>query len=228
MSKQRYVRSAAVAVLLVLAASCGGTAEPGATGGATVTTAGASPATASPAAPATPPADGDQGDEEVSSRLEPAAVSLRTSGAATVDWQEAVGLRIVTVLPEERALRLLSVGIEDFKDLGNGRWVRFAFDLVGAYEGPGEYTIPAEGGPADPNDSAGLTNTFVHIARPADSARPLAADNIAGADEYTRPLEACAIVIGEDVRSGSLTCPSLADGDGQTISLHLVWEPDSD
>lgn len=165
-------------------------------------------------------APADQATGVTRSRSQPARITVEVDGAVTIHWERDGEVRIVTVTPTERAVQLLSVGLEQLQDAGDGAWFRTAFDVVGGYDGPGTYTIaPAE-------DGAGIhSNAFlIHATVTDPDADPvLTSDNIDEVREFARATVACTVEVTADENSGSLTCPALADEAGDTVSLRMTW-----
>lgn len=181
------------------------------------------------------PVEDDQSAEP--SRSVPAFVSISVSGALAFEWADEVPLQIVTLTPDERAAHLLSVGVLDPVPVSADRaheQFRFAFDLVGGYDGEGTYTIPAAsddaGQPAAPPD-AGATDTsymssafivFVSLADPGLE-DPYVEENFEDIQGFSRALQDCVIEVAQGESSGSLACPELADDDGNTVRLDVEW-----
>jgi hypothetical protein len=163
----------------------------------------------------------DAADEP--SRLEPSRVSVTLGGDVDLTWEGDVDLRVVRLTPEERAVHLVSVGLEDAVPAGDGRWLRFAFDLVGGYDGDGTYEIPAVTG--DARDAVS-SNAFVVVAETgAADLVAITPEDVEETLEFTAPRSACVVELTDGERSGSLECPDLAALDGGRVALRVVWGP---
>lgn len=142
-----------------------------------------------------------------------ATVSVRTTGAVELAWEERTPLSVVTVDPGRSDMRLLTVGLAEFKTAGAHRF-RTAFDLVGTDGSPGRYDIPlSSGGTFASGSTSMLSAAFIDVMEATGST----------ADRFARVLEPCQVELGAGRRTGSLTCPRLADPAGAEIRLEVSW-----
>lgn len=163
-------------------------------------------------------------------------LTVRASGAVAVDFDGEVDLRIVTVLPHEKKLRFLSVGILELQEISTDERFKAALDLVGVYGGrPGEFTIPAAQSevptltatPVTDDDPLGFSNALLQYFRLKDPAKPLNLENLSAGHDFNVAVEPCAVrVTGELESSGSLVCPKLKDPAGNVIRLEMRWKVD--
>ena len=167
------------------------------------------------------------------SRLVPSRLSVTVDGDTSFDFEDDVELRVVTIdLADEKSLKFLSVGMEKLRTLEGGAAFRIAFDLVGAYRGPGDYEIPAVGGQVtapsidprnpDPNAAAsGLSRVYLTYNRGGDPTKK--PETAAAMQLFENPVAPCDLSVGKNGESGRLECPEVADANGQIVSIEMEW-----
>ncbi len=165
-----------------------------------------------------------------SSKSVPSHLTIDATGDISVHYEADTDLRIVTFDPGARfaAQQLLSVGLEDFKDLPDDAKIRAYVDLVGFGVSAGKYTIPAA--------AVGKANSNPAASGGLETARALSKAYLAyyrfdpetkkasSALEFSKVLEPCSLEVGEKARSGELSCSKLADASGKTIELTMKWK----
>ena len=192
-----------VALLAVLSAACGGDdADATKTETADAPEAAASAATPAPVV-----------------RTLPAQVEVVATGAVAVDYRAATDVTISVFQPGKAEVSLLTVGLAEERRLGNVAF-RTAFDLAGQYVGPDRYTIPAVGGATG---ASSISGALLLTADLEDPNGEVVEANVTSSRRFDRALEPCAVVVAEDERSGSLTCPKLADAAGEAVDLRMTW-----
>lgn len=173
-------------------------------------------------------------DADDVSRLVDGHLTTDVSGAVEFRFDEDVPLRVVTIdAPEISALTFFSVGIEQFRSVEDGGAFRIAIDLAGTYDGPGEYEIPAATGavttptvdPENPDPGpavAGLSKVILTWSPDGDPMdNPEAART---AQLFDRATEPCRLRVGSNGESGDLSCPAVANGAGDQVSISMEWE----
>jgi hypothetical protein len=161
-------------------------------------------------------------DQQDVSREEHAFLTIETAGAVNFHWEQATNLRIVVLTPEEQSVHLFSVGLEDMQIMGDvHERFRFAFDLIGGYAGAGNYEIPAATG----DDEGIRSGAFLVYARVIDPEAdlPYLPQNLEYVADFNLPLLPCMVAVAEEESAGTIQCPELADGEGNTISLKASW-----
>lgn len=176
------------------------------------------------------------GREGTDARSVKGHLTVRATGAVNVDFEEDVDLRIVTILPHEKKLRFLSVGIVQLEELSTDERFKVALDLVGVYAGkPGRFTIPAAKSevptltatPVTDDDPLGFSNALLQYFRLKDPSKPVNLDNLAAGHDFNVAMQPCDVrVTGELESSGSLVCPALKDPAGNVIKLEMRWKVD--
>lgn len=151
-----------------------------------------------------------------------AKVEVVATGAVAVDYREATDVTVSLFQPGKVEVSLLTVGLAEERRLGNLAF-RTAFDLAGQYVGPDRYEIPAVGAASG---ASSISGAFLLTAELKDPAGGVVEDNVTSARRFDRPLDPCEVVVAEDERSGTMTCPRLADADGQTVDLRMTWTAD--
>jgi hypothetical protein len=177
-------------------------------------------------------------DPEKVSKSVPSHLKVEVEGAVDFTYDDDTDLRIVTIdEPGLEQVRFLSVGIETFKKIAGGERFRIAFDLVGVYEGPGSYELPKVGGKEETvepgSDAEGAAKTLA-----SDLSKPIliyyelkegesspGPDSVKRAHQFENAQEPCALKVRREARSGSLSCPEVADAEGKTVSIEMSWRP---
>ena len=158
-----------------------------------------------------------QAQPRPSQRELPATVAITARGAAEVRLESELPVTVSRFDPDQRELRLLTLGLAQFASLDDGRRVRLAVDLAGMYDGPGRYEF---GGASSANPST----AFLHVVALRDPKGPLDTGNVVSAMSFDRLLAPCSVDIAEGERSGRLSCPRIATAEGSEIDLHFEWE----
>lgn len=165
-------------------------------------------------------ADGDaKGDRAPRTETIEAAVEITVTGAATLSSEVTTELTVSRFDPAKKEFSLLTVGLAEFARAPDGQRFRTAFDLAGAYDGPGKYSFGTTG-----QGASSLSNAFVQIVELRDAEGTLDEANVVKARRFDKALEPCQLEVGTGERSGSLSCPRLGDGDGAEIGLRLTWK----
>lgn len=164
------------------------------------------------------------------SRSEPGHLRVTVEGDLSIEFSEDVDLRIVVIRhPEITVVRFLSVGIEQLQSLPDGTAFRVAFDLAGAFDGEGSYTLPAVGSTAaNPDDPGAVVAQGVSKPFLIFSPGGLVTDNpeaLGAIRSFENALEECAVEVTEDDGgAGSVDCPEVTDAEGNgQIRLHMEW-----
>lgn len=192
----------AMCVLVLFVGACGGA---DADGGSRASSAASS--SSAPAAPAP------------KVRTLAARVEVVASGAVAVDYRAATDVSVSVFQPGQAEVSLLTVGLSEERRLGNLAF-RTAFDLAGQYDGPDRYTIPAVGGSTG---SSSISGALLLTAELKDPDGGVVEANVTSARRFDRALEPCAVVVEAGERSGSISCPRLADATGETVDLRMTW-----
>ena len=148
-----------------------------------------------------------------------AEVEVVSSGAVAVDYRAATDVTVSVFRPGKTEVSLLTVGLAEERRLGNLAF-RTAFDLAGQYAGPDRYTIPAAGASTG---ASSISGALLLTADLKDPAGDVVAANVTRSRRFDRALEPCAVVVEKDERSGSISCPRLADEGGETVDLRMTW-----
>jgi len=165
------------------------------------------------------------------SRAEPARVTVTVTGDLSLTWEGESELRIVTLTPEEESANIFSVGFEELHTtITDGERFRWAFDVLGAYNGAGTYMVPAGGGqgPQPGGLETGLRSSafllHVTLAEGVDHGPPYTEEELLSATAYDQVLQDCTIIVSDDEATGTVDCPELANNEGHTISMDVTWE----
>lgn len=174
--------------------------------------------------------------ERTDARTIAGRLSVKVTGAVSFEFDKKVDLRLVTILPHEKKLRLLSVGIVQLENLNETDKFKVAFDLVGVYAGrPGDFTIPVgksdvptlTATPVTEDDPLGFSNAIVSFFRLKDPAKPLNLENLAKGHEFNVALAPCKVKVrGERESEGEVSCPKLKDPAGNTVRFDMSWKVD--
>lgn len=148
-----------------------------------------------------------------------ARLTMKVRGAQTLDLDTKTKLTIVEIIGGKTPVVtwFVSVSAGEQVTLDDGRTMLFTADLSpGLYRGKGTYKLQDKGavkvsGQESPLGSASYVS-FLDIGPPPKLAR------------YDVLKEACTMTVAEQVVSGSVTCPALADAEGETISASWSWE----
>jgi hypothetical protein len=174
----------------------------------------------------TEPTSADTGPYADASRAEQARVHVRIHGEISFEWERETPLRIVTLTPDAREAHLFSLGIETVVPVSDEfEQFRFAFDLVGGYDGAGSYEIGGSGNGSGAGSGL-LSTAFVIYLRliDPDLENPYMIDNYEFWRTYDQVAKPCTLEVTEDEASGTLSCPALEDDEGHAISLEATWE----
>lgn len=183
-----------------------------------VTTEGGTPTPAStdPAASDTPSFADEQRDE-------PSRVTVEVTGDVAFTWEAEEMVTVTHVGGPEIPVNLLSAGFLEPKRLDDPQnRFRWAFDLIGAYDGPGTYEFDGEA------DNQGIRSVAFLIYMRVEDGEAEAVfdmDEVESLKEYREIVRPCTLEVGEEERSGTLTCPELATEDGETVAMTVHWEP---
>jgi hypothetical protein len=158
------------------------------------------------------------------SRQVRAAVSVKATGAAEFDWETEEILQVTRVGGPHIDANLLSVGflLPQKTDEDPKNRFRWAFDLLNAYEDePGTFEISSQA--INPQGLRSLA--FLIWMRVKDGSIEQAQDEseVEFLERFGEVRQACTVEIGEDVLSGSMACPELANDEGETVSLKVSW-----
>jgi hypothetical protein len=166
------------------------------------------------------------------SRPQRSHVQITVRGTVNFACVGDAALRVLTFRPQGQAedLSLLSVGFESYSPIGKTEQFRTAFDLAGAFKGPGTYTISKGSGSVTsaagqkPTGGVSLSDAFLVWVRLKDGTAALSKENLDLGREFNKVTKPCTIKVDDkDVHAGSLICPELTDAKGETVSLKLVW-----
>lgn len=165
----------------------------------------------------------------------PSRLSVEVDGHVSLSFEGDVDL-LTTLIndPDATPLRFLSVGMTEMKQLDDGGFFRVAFDFPGAFDGAGEYELQAAGGSVtvpsldpenpDPNAAAaGLSRAFVVFNEEGDPEKDPAL--FTSQQSFEVIVEPCSLEVDDDEGAkGTLTCPKLADTEGNTVQMEMRWE----
>lgn len=146
-------------------------------------------------------------------------LAMEVSGAEELSLDTETILQTIEIVGSEvpRITWFLSVSAAEIVELPDGRRLQFSADLTpGLYEGPGSYTLTEEGAVEVEGQQSPLgSGAYVQFLRldPETSTR-----------RFDRFAEPCTIEVDKDQRRGRVECPSLADAEGETVSLTWSWE----
>jgi hypothetical protein len=140
-------------------------------------------------------------------RTLPATVEVVSTGALEVAYQAETDITVSVFRPGRTDLTLLTVGLAEERQAGDVAF-RTAFDLAGLYTGPARYTLPAAG---SSSGASSISSAFLQASKASAMYR------------FDRAVEPCAVVVGADERTGSITCPRLEDSTGAKVSLRMAW-----
>jgi hypothetical protein len=155
-------------------------------------------------------------------RTLPAHVEVVSTGAVAVDYREATDVTVSLFQPGKTEVSLLTVGLAKERRLGSLAF-RTAFDLAGQYAGPDRYEIPAVGAA---KGATSISNAFLLTAELKDPAGEVVEANVTSSRRFDRALAPCEVVVARGERSGSISCPRLADASGETVDLRMTWKAD--
>ncbi len=151
-------------------------------------------------------------DPIVEATTRPATVSLRVTGAFTLQYDGPATLQIVVPsLKLDAALRLFSVALDKPVTVRNTN-VRVGVNLFG-YTGDGVATIPTAG--ASPAGGGLPSIAYVEVSPTTGSGTPVT---------FKHAAKTCRLETGLRGRSGRLECASLGTAAGdKTVSVSFTW-----
>lgn len=196
-------RAAACALALLLLAGCANSSEP-------------DPTSSEQAAE-------DEDDEYTQVTQVVADMEVEGTGAAPFSWTGEGLLHVTRVGTPEIDVNLLTVGFAEPMVVTNDPRHRFrwSFDLLDDYrDRPGTFTIDDE-----TNESGMHSLAMLLFMRVEDPTKPAVYDmeEVEFLKQFDQLAQPCQVEVGEDVLSGSLTCPELRSAEGESAGVRLSW-----
>ena len=183
-----------------------------------------------------PPEDADEGldpalDGKPQTRVVAGRLKVDVTGDAELHFDDQASITILVLRSHAKELRVLSVGIKEFRNSKPLEQFRIAFDIQGQYTGPGKFKIPATTAqfstvaPAD--GQLDLSNMFIIIANVRDDSKQPVAGNVVDARNFNLPFTGCTVEVERNEESGKMVCDEVKDEKKEkTIRVEMSWDLD--